>query len=392
MKLNCLLFLLAALQTVFTAHADLASIFTNAAPAAVNARRPSIIFIQCHGLARGDLSCYGQTNFQTPNLDRLAAGGVRFTHYTGGTDSAATTAELLSGKKSPLAEGEANLAQRLRTGGYHTGLIGEWSLAGRPWTQGFDEFAGFLDDAEGMNYFSDFVWRFAPKNILNGTNPTLADYTGKEEIYPNLGGKKGQYLPELFVNAMDNFIRINVPDAANHSRPFFLLVDFPAPRAATAGADDFPVPSDAPFTDAPWPQAAKNRAALITRLDGGIGRLLEQLDKSKMTNNVAVFFTASAAPEKFADTNLNFLLPVGDFRDKKNTALLPMIVNWPGKIPAGRVSHATWSAIDFAPTALEIGFVKPVKNFAGISVLPVLTGKLGKIAPDSTQPPIGQQF
>ena len=381
MKYHRLLFLIAALQSVFTAHAGLAAIFTNAAPAAANARRPSIIFIQCHGLARGDLGCYGQTNFQTPNLARLAAGGVRCTHYTGGADSAATTAELLAGKNSPLAEGEANLAQRLRAGGYHTGLIGEWGLAGRPWTQGFDEFAGFLDDAEGMNYYSDFVWRYAPRSILDGTNLNLADYTGKEEIYPNLGGKKGQYLPELLVNAMDNFIRINAPDAANRWRPFFLLVDFPAPRTATGGADEFPVPSDAPFTGEAWPQAAKNRASLVTRLDGGIGRLFEQLEKSKMTNNFAVFFTSSSAPEKFVGTNLDFLLPAGDFRAAKKSAPLPMIVSWPEKISAGRVSDAPWSAVDFAPTALEIGFVKPVTNFAGISVWPVLLGAPGTNAP-----------
>ena len=385
MKFTRFLVLLAALLGFsVSVRADLASLFTNVAPATTATRpRPSIIFIQCHGLALGDLSCYGQTNFQTPNLDRLAANGIRFTHYAGGADSAATTAQLLAGKNTALGTGEANLAQRLQQNGYHTGLIGEWSLGGQPWTRGFDEFAGFLDDAAAQNYFPNELWRYAPDSIFDPTNSRMVAFTGKEMLYPNAGGKKGQYLPELFVNAMNNFVRVNQPDAANHYRPFFLLVNFPAPRTATTGADDFPVPSDAPFTDASWPPAAKNRAALITRLDGGIGRLFEQLNKLKMTNNVAVFFTASAAPEKFANTNLNFLLPAGDFCTAQNPVPLPMIVSWPGKIPAGRVSDAPWSAIDFAPTALEIGFVKPVKNFAGISVLPVLTGKLGKIAPDS---------
>jgi arylsulfatase A len=383
MKFNRLLFLLVALQTALTARANPAAISTNAAPAmTAQPRRPSIIFIQCHGLARGDLSCYGQTNYQTPNLDRLAAGGIRFTHYTGGADSAATTAQLLAGENPAPAAVKPNLAQRLRQNGYHTGLIGEWSLAGQPWTQGFDEFAGFMKDAEGRNYYSDFVWRYAPKSLFNETNKTFAAFAGKEGIYPNLGGKKGRYLPELLVSAMDNFVRLNEPDAANHYRPFFLLVDFPAPRTATTGADDFPVPSDAPFTSEPWPQAAKNRAALITRLDGGIGRLFEQLNKLKMTNNVVVFFTASSAPEKFADTNLSFLLPAGDFRAAKKSAPLPMIVGWPGKIPAGYVSRFKWSAADFAPTALEIGSVKPVADFTGHSVLPTLLGQ----KPEKTNP------
>jgi len=382
MKLNRLLLLLVAICSGVTVRAELASLFTNVAPAVALADRPSIIVIQCHGLARGDLSCYGQTNFQTPNLDRLAADGIRFTHYTGGADSAATTAALLAEKNA--ATGEPNLAQRLQQEGYHTGLIGEWSLGGQPWTRGFDEFVGFLDDAEAQNYFPATLWRYAPDSILDPMSNRLSAFVGREMLYPNSGGKKGQYLPELFVSAMNNFIRVNQPDAANHRRPFFLLVNLPAPRTATTGADDFPVPSDAPFSDEPWPQAAKNRAALITRLDGGIGRLFEQLAKLRLTNNVAVFFTSSSAPEKFADTNLDFLLPAGDFRDEKNSAPLPMIVDWPEKIPAGRASRLPWSAVDFAPTALAIAFTKPTDNFAGISILPNLMGAPEKIAPDSS--------
>ena len=386
MKLNRVLLLLAALPFVLAEHADLTP-----ATMTVASRRPSIIFIQCHDLARGDLSCYGQTNFQTPNLDRLAADGIRFTHYTGGANSAATTAQLLSGNNSTPTNGELNLAQCLQQNGYRTGLIGEWSLGNSPWTQGFDEFAGFLDEAAAQNYYADALWRYAPDSILDTTNNRMVAFVGKEMIYQNTGGKQGVYLPELFVNAMNNFVRVNAPDAASHYRPFFLLVNFPAPRSATPGADDFPVPSDAPFSDEKWPQAAKNRAALITRLDSGIGRLFEQLQKSGLTNNVAVFFTSSSAPEKFADTNLNFLLPADDFRDAKKPTPLPMIVNWPRTIPANRINHASWSAMDFAPTALNIASVKPADNFTGISLLPVLTNEKKAAAPDSPLPlPTGQ--
>ena len=384
MKFIRLLILLAALlEFSVSARADLASLFTNLTPvSAANERLPSFVFIQCHGLARGDLSCYGQTHYQTPNLDRLAAGGIRFTHYTGGTDSTATTAQLLAGKTG-LATGEANLAERLQQNGYHTGLIGEWSLGGQPWRRGFDEFAGFLDDTEAQNYFPDTLWRFDPlysfdqsSHQWNQLKPEDALHNaGPETIYPNTGGKKGQYLPELFINAMVNFVRVNEPEPANHYRPFFLLMNFPAPRTATTGADDFPVPSDAPFTDEKWPAAAKNRAALITRLDSGVGRLLEQLTKLRLTNDVMIVFTASSAPEKFANTNLNFLLPAGDFHNAKTSPLLPMIVSWPGKIPAGRVSDSEWTPVDFAPTALEIGHVKPAADLAGHSILPWLLGK-----------------
>jgi uncharacterized sulfatase len=399
MKLNRLSFLFVVLTSVATAHADLAALFTNTAPArTVLLRRPSIIFIQCHDLALGDLSCYGQTNFQTPNLDRLAQAGIRFTHYTGGADSAATIEQLLAGKISAPAPDEPNLAQRLQASGYRTGLIGEWSLGSQPWLHGFDDFAGFLDEAAAQDYFPGELWRCLPNSVLDRTNNRLTTYIGKEMLYPNTGGHKDQYLPDLFAKAMVNFVKNNEPDRFNHFRPYFLLVNFPAPRTATTGADNFPVPSDAPFTGEPWPQAAKNRAALITRLDSGIGRLLEQLNKSKLSNSVAIFFASSCAPEKFANTNLNFLLPQDNFRDAKKPApqTLPLIVNWPGRAPAGRVSNLTVSALDIAPTALAMAYAKPVPGLTGISILPTLLGKSGTNAPSlpdrPSLPPDSRQF
>ena len=381
MKLNRLLTLIATLMAfAISARADLASILTNVQNTASDkSPRPSVIVIQYHELAQGDLSCYGQTNYETPNFDRLARSGIRFTDYTGAGESAWTIATLLNGKSTASQPDEANLAQRLKAAGYHTGLIGEWSQPGQPWKRGFDEFVGFLEDVEGRNYYADYVWRYAPRAIYQGQSTQPKAFEGKEMIYPNTGGKKKQFLPETFISAVINFARINQPDLVNHYQPFFLLVNLPAPRSAKAGADEFPVPTDAPFTGESWPQAAKNRAALITRLDTDVGRLLEQLDKLKLTNNIAVFITSSSAPEKFADTNLDFLLPPQDFRSTKNPAPpLPMIVWWPGEISPGQVSGAAWSATNFAPTAWEMARQPAAADFTGQSILPTLLRQRGE--------------
>ena len=387
MKLNRFLFA-ALLAFSMAAHAEsLASMFTNVPPSTRTAipRRSSIIFIECHGLGLGDLSCYGQTHFQTPNLDRLATEGTRFTNYRAAGDALPLAqAALMTGKNAAPAPGESTLAQRLQQAGYHTGLLGEWTLGATPWTQGFDEFAGFLDEREGQNYFADSLWRYAPKSIYDETNKAFTAFSGKEQIYENTGGQHGRYLPDVFMSAAANFARVNQPDFANHYQPFFLLVNLPAPRTATTGKDDFPVPTDAPFTGENWPQAAKNRAALIMRLDDGIGRLVEQLNKVGMTNNVAIFFTSATGLEKFADTNLiKFLKLDGEARGENSEARrrVPMIVHWPGHVPAGRVSSQPWSAPDFAPTALEIAYAKPAPGNTGISMLPALLGEPGTNTP-----------
>ncbi len=156
-RFGCLLLAAAAFGFLPAAYAQPVST-PNAHPPAP--RRPCIIFIQCDGLGYGDLSCYGQTKFQTPNLDRLAAGGIRFTsYYAGDAASSPANAALMLGRDSthlkqradvdvPLAADDITVAQWLQQSGYHTALIGEWRLggdgtSGAPWEKGFDEFNGF---------------------------------------------------------------------------------------------------------------------------------------------------------------------------------------------------------------------------------------------------------
>jgi arylsulfatase A-like enzyme len=404
-RILCLVFSLALLSGAVAAHAQekesLASIITNADVGAIPGHRTSIIYIQCHGLGYGDLSCYGQTNYQTPNLDRLAAGGIRFTGFSpASTNFNAALASLIYGKNS-APTGPTPVGNLLSTAGYHTGLIGEWTLDDHPWMDGFDEFGGFLKPDEGRNYFAESFWRFDPPNTYDLTThtwvelkPGMAHNSGPEMLYYNTGGKHEQYLPEVFFNMTCNFLKNHEPDQFNKFKPFFLVVNLPQPRSASPAADQFPVPSDAPFSDEKWPQAAKDRASLITRLDGGIGRIMTELAYLHLTNNVAIFFSSSEAPEKFKNPKLDFMAPNGTAVAGENgaSAPLPMIVWCPPEIPGGQVSNFKWTSADFFPTALQIASVKPPKDLGGISILPVLQGKKGPdvdLPAPRTRPPVG---
>ncbi|HTV76167.1 MAG TPA: sulfatase-like hydrolase/transferase [Candidatus Baltobacteraceae bacterium] len=375
----------------FSAKADLSSIFTNAAPKAIP-RRASIIFIQVDGLGYGDLSCYGQTKFQTPNLDKLATGGIRFTNYSVADAVSSSHAALLLGKNPahlrqradadiPLAPDEITVAQILKNSGYHTGLIGGWMLGdknsgGSPWKKGFDEFAGYLDPDDAANFYADYIWRFDPHYSYDEISGKWIEWrpsqgppnAGTEMLYPNTAGKKGEYIPDVLTKAALNFIKENQPDQFNHYQPFFLLLNYEIPD------DRIVVPTDAPFSEESWPQPEKNKAALILSLDGYIGQLREQLEKAGMTNNVVIFFSSGSIPTKTAEIDPDFFhsnISTNDFR-------VPMIVNWPGRIPAGQVSALNWSAQDFLPTAAEIAFTKPPENIDGTSILPVLLGQAQK--------------
>ena len=366
------------------------SVSTNTPPKPMP-RRPNIILIVADGLGYGDLSCYGQTKFQTPNLDKLAADGIRFTsYYAGSAASSPSRAALMLGKNPahlnqradvdvPLTADEVTVAQTLKQSGYHTGLIGEWDLggdgtSGAPWLKGFDEFGGYLDSDNAENYYADHIWRHDPRT----------HFQGKVLLYENADGKKGQYIPDLFATMAVNFVRINQPDAFNRYRPFFLLLNYTTPRANTAEAqrigNGMQVPTDAPYSGEPWPQPEKNKAAMIARLDNNIGQLLEQLRKINQTSNTVIFFTSDTGPAKAGGIDPKFLGSAGPFRGIRGDLYegglrVPMIVCWPGKIRAGQVSDFTWVSWDFPPTAMGIALTQPPENIDGISVLPTLLGQ-----------------
>ena len=345
-------------------------------------RRPSILLIVANGLGYGDLSCYGQTKFQTPNLDRLASEGIRLTgYYAGDAASSPSHAALLLGRNPehlkqradvdvPLAADDVTVAQALKQSGYRTGLIGEWKLGGdgttgAPWDHGFDQFMGYLNAGDAANLYADYMWR----------NDPATHFQGKLEVYPNVGGKNGQYIPDLVTTMTMNFIKLNQPDRFNRYRPFFLQVNYQLP-----GAGNGRVPTDAPFSEEPWPQLEKNKASMIARLDTSIGRLLGHLKELNLDSNTVIFFTSDTGPQTNGGVDPKFFQSAGPFRGHggelyEGGLRVPMIVRWPGKIPAGQVSDFACAAWDILPTMTGIALTSPPSGADGISVLPVLLGQ-----------------
>jgi arylsulfatase A-like enzyme len=346
-----------------------------------NTIRPNIIFIMADDLGYGDLGCYGQKLIQTPNIDRMANEGTRFTDcYAGAPVCAPSRSALMTGQHTghtrvrdnsgrvggvpdefsrdghriPLLDEDITIAEVLKQAGYVTGMTGKWGLgeagtSGEPNRQGFDEWYGYLNQNHAVFYFTDYLWR-------NGK---------RETIHANANHAKQIYTQDLFTEFALDFIR-------RHQRePFFLYVPFTIPHA------DLEVPSIEPYTDRNWPEEAKIFAAMVTRLDRSVGKILELLKQLNIDENTLVFFTSDNGSPIGGGPLFN---SNGVFRGKKGTLQegglrTPMIVRWPSKVPSGRVCDTPWYFPDVLPTLAELSGARPPHRLDGVSVLPTLMGR-----------------
>jgi arylsulfatase A-like enzyme len=357
-------------------------------------RKPNIIFILADDLGYGDLGCYGQTKIKTPNLDKMAAEGMRFTSfYAGSTVCAPSRCALMTGLHTGHAfiRGNAALSLRpedltvaevLKQAGYRTGLIGKWGLGnpdttGLPQLQGFDQFFGYLDQTHAHDYYPDYLWRYDP------ATDTTPGYDGRVVFRENQGGNRGVYVNDLFTSAALNFVKLNKPEQLNKYRPFFLYLAYTIPHAnneeGRRTGNGMQVPSDAPYSDQSWPAAEKNKAAMITRLDGYIGQLLDKLKELKVGDNTIVFFSSDNGPHKEGGVNPKFFQSGGPLRGIKRDLYeggirVPLIVRWPGKIRAGTVNDQPWAFWDFLPTAATLARATVPEKLDGLSLLPTLLG------------------
>jgi len=354
---------------------------------------PNIIFILADDLGYGDLGCYGQKRIKTPNLDKLAAEGMRFTQcYAGTTVCAPSRSCLMTGQHSghtrirgnnayPLLAEDVTVAEVLKGAGYKTGLIGKWGLGlqgttGTPNKHGFDEFAGFLSQTHAHQYYPTSVWR---------SGEAFREFSKDEVMWPlngNTNDQKKVYVHDLFTRGATNFVTVN------RRFPFFLYLAYTAPHAnnelGRATGNGMEVPSDAPYSNEDWPQPEKNKAAMITRMDRDIGRLMEYLKAFKLDTNTVVFFASDNGAHSEGGVKAAFHNSAGPLRGIKRDLYeggirVPMIVRWPGTIQAGAVSDFPWAFWDFLPTAAEIsGATNVPKNIDGISIFPTLLGKKQK--------------
>lgn len=350
---------------------------------AVAADRPNIIFILADDLGYGDLGCYGQKQIQTPRLDRMAAEGMRFTQaYSGSTVCAPSRCVLMTAKHTgharvrgnervPLEPDDFTVGEQLHLAGYHTAIIGKWGLGepdttGIPNKQGFDEWFGYLNQEHAHNYYPDYLWRNETKVLIDSNKDDL----------------KGTYSHDLFVDEAEQFIRRRVSSDAN--TPFFLYLALTIPHTnnelgrRTGNGQE--VPSDVPYSDREWPQPEKNFAAMITRMDNDIGRLLDLLRELNLDEKTIVFFTSDNGPHHEGGHSDKFFESSGGLRGSKRDLYeggirVPFIARWPGKIAAGSTCTQVISFADFLPTAGELGSIEPAYGIDGISFRTALLGQ-----------------
>ncbi len=363
-----------------------------------DAGKPNIIYILADDLGYGDLGCFGQKDIRTPNLDRMAREGMRFTqHYSGSTVCAPSRSCLMTGQHTghtpirgnkdyypegqhPLPAKSVTIAEILKMSGYATGAFGKWGLGypgsdGDPINQGFDEFFGYNCQRFAHNYYPYFLRHNYKKVILSG----------------NKGKKTEQYAPDLIQEQTLKFIE------TNKDKPFFLFVPNVIPHAELLVPDDDIVKSyRGKFPEKPYegiddgpnykiggygsvktPRA--NFAAMITRLDQHVGEILDKLLETGLDKKTLVIFTSDNGPHAEGGANPAYFTSSGGLRGQKRDLYeggirVPMVAWWPGKVTPGSNTDHISAFWDVMPTFAELAGADVPEDIDGISFLPTLLG------------------
>lgn len=360
------------------------------------ADKPNVILILADDLGYAELGCYGQTKIRTPNVDRLAEQGMRFTQcYAGSPVCAPSRCVLMTGKHSghaairtnrevkpegqePLPAAEVTIAELFQRAGYTTGAIGKWGLGppkseGDPLRQGLDFFYGYNCQRHAHNHYPTYLYR------------------NHERIELPSGDQKDvgkRYSHDLFEHEALQFVR------TNRDRPFFLYLPFIIPHVALQVPEDSLAEYRGKWNDPPYtggkgyrphahPRAAY--AAMVTRMDRTVGRIVELIDQLQLGDNTLIIFTSDNGPTHggVGGSDSEFFQSAGPFRGLKGSVYegglrVPFIARWSGKIKPGTTSDLACASYDLLPTLCEVAAIDPPQNIDGISILPTLLGRDGQ--------------
>lgn len=395
-------------------------------PPADEPKRLNVVFILADDLGWGELGCYGQRKIPTPNIDRLAAEGTRFTqHYAGAPVCAPSRCVLMTGKhlghaeirnnqqakvkypefptgQHPLSDSALTVAQLFQQAGYATGAMGKWGLGpvgstGEPNRKGFDLFFGYNCQAVAHSYYPPSLWRNREQVEIN-RKPIpghLPIATGEVLLADTIGEV---HAPSLLIAEAEKFIE------AHRADPFFLYLPFTEPHAAIHPPRDsvarFPAEWDTTVYRGearylPHPRPRAGYAAMISDLDGYVGRVLAMLEKANIADHTLVVFTSDNGTTHpgppgthyhVGGVDANFFQSTANLRGYKGSVYeggirVPMIARLPGRIPAGAVNETPSSFADWFPTLCEAARLPSPRDLDGQSLWPLLTGKTETLDP-----------
>lgn len=350
-----------------------------------NSAKPNILFILADDAGYGDLGCYGQHIIQTPNIDRLAAQGMRFTQfYAGAPVCAPSRNTLMTGQhtghtlirgnaKVDLRPEDTTVAEILKKAGYATGVVGKWGLAaegstGTPNKKGFDFFYGYMDQTQAHNYYPTFL-------VRNETREKLPN------VVPNEGPYGQGVASDKVVYSDDPILAEGLKFIEDHKNgPFFLYFSSTLPHANDeAKPNGSEIPSYGQYADKDWPDTEKGYAAMVTRLDDDVGKLMAKLTELGLDRNSVVIFTSDNGAQAEGGHDAAFFNSSGPFRGVKRDVYdggihEPFIARWPGHIAPSTTSNQVAYFPDWLPTAAAIAGVKPPENIDGLSFLPAMLG------------------
>lgn len=350
-------------------------LFALSTAAAFAAEKPNIIFIMADDLGYGDPGCYGQEHFKTPQIDRLAGEGLRFTQaYANGAVCTPSRSSLMTGMHNGhsiardnvphyptyLKDGDITVAEILKEAGYRTGGIGKWSLGdahteGSALNQGFDSWFGYLNQDHAHYYYPEY----------------LDDNEGRLQLTGNSLSRE-HYSHDLLTERALKFIR------ESKDEPFFFYAAFALPHFSSKEEDEdgLTVPTTDPYSGKDWDMKSKKYASMVHMLDRDVGRIVDLVDSLGLAENTLIIFTSDNGGHSTVHPRFNTSGPLRGFKRSltEGGIRVPFIARWPGKIPAGQVSDQVIAFQDMMPTFAELTGATAPAGIDGDSKVSVLKG------------------